>query len=80
MRDLVVSQRFSPEFGGSITWLKEVYQRWPYPVDIFTHSYPQYNPAQIKKEDSALKKAPSSRIHEINREDIFGGYAIPCEV
>jgi len=71
MRDLVVSQRFSPEYGGSITWLREVYSRWPNPVDIFTHNYPNFEAKKIKIEDKALKKAEGSRIQNIVREDIL---------
>ena len=39
-RDCILSQRFSPEIGGSITWLKEVYSRWPKSITAYTHLYP----------------------------------------
>ena len=71
MRDLVISQRFSPEFGGSITWLREVYRRWPNPIDIFTHDYEELNSSEVKKTDSQLVKEKTSRVQNVYREDIL---------
>ena len=38
-KDILLSQRFLPEPGGSIRWMYEVYRRWPTPVDVITHDY-----------------------------------------
>lgn len=43
MIDILLSQRFSPEKGGSITWVKEIYSRWPKPVKVITHDYSEKN-------------------------------------
>ncbi len=37
--DILLSQRFLPEHGGSIRWMYEVYRRWPAPVRVITHDY-----------------------------------------
>lgn len=37
--DVLLSQRFLPEPGGSIRWMYEVYRRWPKPVEVITHDY-----------------------------------------
>ncbi len=37
--DILLAQRFVPEFGGSISWMSEVYRRWPNPVEVITHDY-----------------------------------------
>ncbi len=37
--DVLLSQRFIPEVGGSITWMHQAYQRWPTPVHVVTHDY-----------------------------------------
>jgi len=37
--DVLISQRFLAEFGGSIRWMYEVYRRWPRPVRVITHDY-----------------------------------------
>lgn len=37
--DMLLSQRFLPEQGGSIRWMYEVYRRWPAPVQVVTHNY-----------------------------------------
>ena len=41
-RDILLTQRFLPENGGSIRWMYEVYRRWPRPVDVITHNYYDY--------------------------------------
>lgn len=41
--DILLAQRFLPEFGGSIAWMHNVYSRWPRPVQVITHDY--YNVA-----------------------------------
>ena len=37
--DVLLSQRFYPERGGSIEWMYQVYRRWDRPVHVITHSY-----------------------------------------
>lgn len=37
--NFILSQRFDPEAGGSITWIREVYSRWPTPCTLLTHDY-----------------------------------------
>jgi len=37
--DLLLAQRFLPEFGGSISWMYQVYRRWPSPIEVVTHDY-----------------------------------------
>ncbi len=36
--DVLLSQRFLPERGGSIRWMHEVYRRWPAPVRLATYA------------------------------------------
>ena len=45
-RDILLSQRFLPELGGSIQWMYEIYRRWPRPVDVVTHDYGVEPPAE----------------------------------
>ena len=44
MRDVVLTQRFLPETGGSISWLYEVYRRWPRECSLITHDYADSGP------------------------------------
>jgi len=44
MRHVLLSQKFPPEFGGSIRWMVEVYRRWPTPVTVVTHDYYNHPP------------------------------------
>jgi phosphatidylinositol alpha-1,6-mannosyltransferase len=37
--DILLSQKFLPEHGGSIAWMYQVYRRWPRPVQVVTHDY-----------------------------------------
>jgi len=37
--DILLSQKFLPEPGGSIRWMYEVYRRWPRPIEVITHDY-----------------------------------------
>lgn len=43
--EILLTQRFLPEFGGSIRWMHEVYRRWPRPVEVITHDYYGFPPA-----------------------------------
>ena len=38
-QEILLTQHFLPEFGGSIRWLLEVYSRWPTKVDVLCHDY-----------------------------------------
>lgn len=40
--DILLTQRFVPEHGGSVRWMHEVYRRWPGPVRVITHDYYQH--------------------------------------
>lgn len=37
--NVVISERFLPEQGGSIEWLINLFSKWPEPVELVTHSY-----------------------------------------
>ncbi len=37
--DILLSQKFLPEPGGSIRWMYEAYRRWPRPIEVITHDY-----------------------------------------
>jgi phosphatidylinositol alpha-1,6-mannosyltransferase len=39
LAEVLLSQRFLPEHGGSIRWMYEIYRRWPRPVEVVTHDY-----------------------------------------
>lgn len=58
MKEIILSQRFFPEIGGSIKWLYEVYRRFPSKVTLITHSYPNdsYNDAELEKEFEIKRK------------------------
>jgi phosphatidylinositol alpha-1,6-mannosyltransferase len=73
--DILLSQKFLPEHGGSIAWMYQVYRRWPQPVEVVTHDYyaapphtpefpgdPQRPPAGDDVTDAHLR---------LDRRDIF---------
>ncbi len=43
MPEILLSQRFLPEIGGSITWMRELATRWPRPICVITHDYGSQN-------------------------------------
>lgn len=75
VHDILLSQRFLPEFGGSIRWMHEVYRRWPAPVTVVTHDYhrfpprtPEFPRTPAPPEGSDLVGDPNLRM---DRRDIF---------
>ncbi len=73
--DILLSQRFLPEPGGSIRWMYEVYSRWPQPVEVITHDYYNYPPNT--PEFAQVPAPPNGRDHVtddrllMDRRDIF---------
>ena len=72
IKDFLLSQRFHPEVGGSIRWLKELYSRWPTPVIGLSHDYGQdeqniLENIQLKREDILLKDWGLDSLHSISR-------------
>ena len=73
--DILLSQRFVPESGGSIRWMYEVYRRWPRPVELITHDY--YNAPPNTPEFPVVPPPPDGRDHvtdvnlKMDRRDIF---------
>lgn len=47
MAAILLTQRFYPEKGGSISWWQELYQHWPEPFSIITNEYPQAPETEI---------------------------------
>jgi phosphatidylinositol alpha-1,6-mannosyltransferase len=73
--DILLCQRFLPEVGGSITWMHEVYRRWPGPVDVITHDY--YGHPTLTPECPHRFERPAGGDHvtdanlRMDRRDIF---------
>lgn len=73
--DILLTQRFLPEFGGAIRWMHEVYRGWPRPVHVITHDY--YNAPLRTPEFPGMPQRPESGDHAadsnltIDRRDIF---------
>ena len=42
--DILLTQKFIPEMGGSIRWMYEVYRAWPWPVQVITHDVYRHPP------------------------------------
>ena len=74
-QDVLLSQRFLPESGGSIRWMYEVYRRWPRPVEVITHDY--YHAPPNTPEMPQVPPPPDGRDHvtdanlRMDRHDIF---------
>lgn len=51
--DILLTQRFLPEHGGSIRWMYEAYRRWPRPVHVITHAYAAWSPSAGANGDPA---------------------------
>jgi phosphatidyl-myo-inositol dimannoside synthase len=73
--DILLSQKFLPEPGGSIRWMYEVYRRWPRPVQVITHDY--YRVPPNTPEFATVPPPPDGRDHVtdanllMDRRDIF---------
>lgn len=48
MASILISQRFYPEKGGSISWWQELYQHWPEPFTIITSKYSEKTYPELK--------------------------------
>jgi len=62
--DILLSQKFLPEHGGSIRWMYEVYRRWPKPVDVITHDYYGHPPRTPELPDEVITP-PSGQIDHV---------------
>ena len=73
--DILLCQRFLPEFGGSIRWMYEVYRRWPGEVEVITHDY--YGHPPHTPEFPGAPERPPAGDHvtdpnlKMDRRDIF---------
>lgn len=73
--DILLSQKFLPEPGGSIRWMYEVYRRWPQPVQVITHDY--YHVPPNTPEFATVPEPPNGVDHVtdanllMDRRDIF---------
>ncbi len=75
MIDVLLSQRFVPEAGGSIRWMYEVYRRWPQPVEVITHDYYRYPPntpefPQVPQPPNGIDHVTDPNL-KLDRRDIF---------
>lgn len=70
--DVVLTQRFLPEYGGSIRWLHEVYRRWPGAVRVVTHDYARFPPPGFAKPegDEAAEPVTDGNL-TLDRRDIL---------
>jgi phosphatidylinositol alpha-1,6-mannosyltransferase len=70
--DILLSQRFVPEFGGSIRWMHEVYRRWPGEVRVITHDYYNHPPRTAEfPGEPQLPDAVTDDNLTMDRRDIF---------
>lgn len=60
-KDVLLSQKFVPEPGGSIRWMYEVYRRWPCPIEVVTHDY--YTDPPNTPEFPHVPAPPNGRDH-----------------
>ena len=73
--EILLSQRFLPEYGGAVRWMYEAYRRWPRPVHVITHDY--YGAPTRTPEFPEAPPRPPSGDHAadpnftIDRRDIF---------
>ena len=59
--DILLTQKFLPEPGGSIRWMYEVYRRWPRPIEVITHDY--YNDPPNTPEFPEVPAPPNGQDH-----------------
>ena len=75
IHDVLLTQRFLPEHGGSIRWMYESYRRWSGPVDVITHNYYDNPPRTPEFSDRPPRPASGDDVPDINlqvdRRDIF---------
>lgn len=73
--DILLTQRFPPEYGGAVRWVFETYRRWPRPVYVVTHDY--YNAPPHTSAHPDIPHRPPGGDHgsdpnfTIDRRDIF---------
>jgi phosphatidylinositol alpha-1,6-mannosyltransferase len=73
--DILLTQKFIPEMGGSIRWMYEVYRAWPWPVQVITHDVYRHPPNT--PEFAVVPKPPNGVDHvtganlTMDRRDIF---------
>ncbi len=74
-QDILLSQRFLPEHGGSIRWMHEVYRRWPRPVVVITHNYYDFPPRVPEFPHQPQRPAAGDHVSDpnlkIERHDVF---------
>lgn len=70
--DILLAQRFAPEFGGSIAWMTQVYSRWPHPVEVVTHNYYDHpiNPDRLFQRPASGDHVSDNNFR-MDRRDIF---------
>ena len=73
--DILLTQRFPPEYGGAVRWIFETYRRWPRPVYVITHDY--YSAPTYTSELPDVPQRPPGGEHgrdpnfTIDRRNIF---------
>ena len=68
-QEILLTQHFLPEFGGSIRWLLEIYSRWPTEVDVLCHNYA--GSGQDNGDLSELNTAAVLENFSVQRSDIL---------
>lgn len=74
--DLLLSQKFLPEHGGSILWMYQLYRRWPGQVQVLTHDYYDHPPLTPEMPDAVIPRPPegdhvTDANLQMDRRDIF---------
>src|SRR6185369_10734898 len=69
VHDILLSQRFLPEHGGSIRWMHEAYRRWPRPVEVVTHDY--YRFPIGTPEFRTTPPPPAGRVDHVNDANLY---------
>ncbi len=73
--DILLAQKFLPQHGGSISWMHQVYSRWPGTVDVITHDYYNVAPGTAEFPLPAVRPASGDHVTAANlrmdRRDIF---------
>jgi phosphatidylinositol alpha-1,6-mannosyltransferase len=73
--DILLAQKFLPQHGGSISWMHQVYRRWPGPVQVVTHDYYNHAMGTAEFRDKAVRPASGDHVTAPNlimdRRDIY---------
>ena len=60
IKDLIISEDWSPKVGGAHYWLENTYQRWPNPVTVFTATKLARGVTELP--DSDIKNYPEDNL------------------